>query len=97
MTQNVATEQLHHDWVKGLAAIPSRDFTLENVQDYIVRHSVRPETSTNIATSQRATTLAISSSRTKFRVHDHLLGGRQASRIHTIAIRIAGCPRLSAA
>jgi len=32
------------DWVKGLAAIPERDFTLENVQDYIIRHSVRPET-----------------------------------------------------
>ena len=32
------------DWVKGLAAIPGRDFTLENVQDYIIRHSARPET-----------------------------------------------------
>jgi len=30
--------------VKGLAAIPVRDFTLENVQDYIIRHAVRPET-----------------------------------------------------
>jgi cysteine dioxygenase len=45
MAQNVATEQLTiTDWVKGLAAIPDRDFTLENVQDYIIRHSVRPET-----------------------------------------------------
>jgi cysteine dioxygenase len=32
------------DWVSGLAAIPERDFTLENVQDYILHHSVRPET-----------------------------------------------------
>jgi len=32
------------DWVKGLAAITERDFTLENVQDYIVSHAVRPET-----------------------------------------------------
>ena len=45
MAQNVATEQLTiTDWVKALAAIPSHDFTLENVQDYILRHSVRPET-----------------------------------------------------
>ncbi len=32
------------DWVKGLAAIPERDFTLETVQDYILSHAVRPET-----------------------------------------------------
>src|SRR5882762_1349214 len=45
MAQHVATEQLTiTDWVKGLAVIPGRDFTLENVQDYIIRHSVRPET-----------------------------------------------------
>jgi cysteine dioxygenase len=45
MAQPVATEQLTiTDWVKGLAAIPERDFTLENVQDYILHHSVRPET-----------------------------------------------------
>src|SRR5260370_5122994 len=45
MAQNVATEQLTiADWVHGLAAIPERDFTLESVQDYIIRHSVRPET-----------------------------------------------------
>jgi cysteine dioxygenase len=30
-------------WVKGLAAIPERAFSLENVQDYILRHPVRPE------------------------------------------------------
>src|SRR5690349_14486992 len=34
MAQNVATEQLTiAEWVKGLAAIPVREFTLENVQD----------------------------------------------------------------
>jgi cysteine dioxygenase len=41
----VTTEQLAiTDWVKGLAAISERDFALENVQDYILRHPVRPET-----------------------------------------------------
>jgi len=45
MAQHVATEQLTiTDWVKGLAAIPGRDFALENVQDYIIRHSARPGT-----------------------------------------------------
>src|SRR5260370_7026193 len=45
MAQDVAAEQLTiTDWVKGLAALPERDFTLENVQDYIIRHSGRPET-----------------------------------------------------
>ena len=40
-----AVQQLAMDaWVKGLAAIPERDFTLENVQDYILGHSIRPET-----------------------------------------------------
>jgi cysteine dioxygenase len=32
------------DWVKGLAAIPERGFTLKTVQDYIVSHAVLPET-----------------------------------------------------
>jgi cysteine dioxygenase len=32
------------DWVKGLAAIPEREFTLQNVQDYILSHVVRAET-----------------------------------------------------
>ena len=45
MPPQVAVEQLSiSDWVKGLSAIPERDFTLENVQDYIVRHGVRTET-----------------------------------------------------
>ena len=45
MHKQVTTEQLAiTDWVKGLAAIPERDFTLENVQEYILRHPVRPET-----------------------------------------------------
>ena len=42
---NVATEQLTiQDWVKGLAAIPARDFTLENVQNYVLQRAVLPET-----------------------------------------------------
>ena len=45
MPQHVATELLTiTDWVRGVAAIPERDFTLENIQDYVIRHNVRPET-----------------------------------------------------
>src|SRR5438128_4155753 len=45
MAQKVATEQLTiSEWVKGVAAIPVREFTLKNVQDYVVHHSVLPET-----------------------------------------------------
>ena len=45
MAPKVAVELLDiADWVKGLAATPERDFTLENVQDYVVRHAVRPAT-----------------------------------------------------
>ena len=42
---NVAAETLGiQEWVKGLAAIPARDFTLDSVQNYILHHAVRPET-----------------------------------------------------
>lgn len=45
MPNQLAVEQLAiADWVKGLAAIPEPDFSLENVQDYVVRHSVLAET-----------------------------------------------------
>lgn len=45
MQKQIATETLAiSDWVKGLAAIPEREFTLETVQDYILHHPVRPET-----------------------------------------------------
>ncbi len=45
MSKQLAVEQLSiSDWVKTLAAIRDRDFTLENVQDHIQRHAVRPET-----------------------------------------------------
>jgi len=45
MSEQLAIEQLAiSEWVKNLAAIPDRDFTLENVQDYILHHAVRPET-----------------------------------------------------
>ena len=41
----LASEQLSiDDWVKDLAAVPERDFTLETVQNYILQHPVRPET-----------------------------------------------------
>jgi predicted metal-dependent enzyme (double-stranded beta helix superfamily) len=44
MSKQLAIEQLDiADWVKGLAAIPDRSFTLENVQDFILHHAVRPE------------------------------------------------------
>jgi cysteine dioxygenase len=45
MHKQVTSEQLTiADWVKALACIPDREFTLANVQDYILRHSVRPDT-----------------------------------------------------
>jgi cysteine dioxygenase len=45
MEKQTLTETLDiADWVKGLAAIRERDFTLQNVQDYILAHVVRPET-----------------------------------------------------
>ena len=45
MQKQVTSEQLTiADWVKGLACIPDPEFTLHNVQDYILRHLVRPET-----------------------------------------------------
>src|SRR6202008_912986 len=41
----IASEQrVIDEWVKGLAAIPEGEFTLEGVQDYILQHAVRPET-----------------------------------------------------
>jgi cysteine dioxygenase len=32
------------DWVKNLAGIPEREFSLGTVQDYVQRHHVQPET-----------------------------------------------------
>ena len=44
MPQNVATEKLRiEDWVKGLSAIPEKEFSLKNVQDYVINHPVLPE------------------------------------------------------
>jgi len=44
MAQSVVTENLKiEDWVKGLASIPESDFSLQNVQDYVIRHTVRPQ------------------------------------------------------
>lgn len=44
MPQPVATQQMSiTEWVKGLAAIPAANFTLQNVQDYIIRNAVLPE------------------------------------------------------
>src|SRR6202790_1665042 len=40
-----AAERLNiQEGVKGLAAIPAKDFSLEAVQNYILTHGVRPET-----------------------------------------------------
>jgi cysteine dioxygenase len=45
MQKQVTTDHLAiADWVSGLAALSDRDFTLQNVQDYILTHPVRPET-----------------------------------------------------
>lgn len=45
MQKQATTDRLAiADWVKGLAGIRERDFTLQNVQDFILSHVVRPET-----------------------------------------------------
>jgi predicted metal-dependent enzyme (double-stranded beta helix superfamily) len=45
MKNQAAIEQITISaWVKELAAIPERDFTLDNVQNFVIRHQVRPET-----------------------------------------------------
>jgi predicted metal-dependent enzyme (double-stranded beta helix superfamily) len=45
MKNQAAIEQITISaWVKELAAIQERDFTLANVQDFVIRHQVRPET-----------------------------------------------------
>src|SRR5580700_3482207 len=44
MTKQLATEQITiSQWVKNLAAIPDREFTLDNVQNYVLAHQVQPE------------------------------------------------------
>ncbi len=48
MAHGITIEQLAiSEWMKGLAAIPEHEFTLSRVQDYIVRHAVRPESLRN--------------------------------------------------
>src|SRR5262250_2737460 len=45
MPKNLAVERLSiSDWVKNLSAIPAKDFTLENVQSYVIQYYVRSET-----------------------------------------------------
>jgi cysteine dioxygenase len=45
MQKQATTDRLTiTDWVKGLAGIPEREFTLETVQDYVLSHAIRPET-----------------------------------------------------
>lgn len=45
MPNNLAVEQLSiSDWVKNLAALPAKKFSLESVQNFVMRHHVRPET-----------------------------------------------------
>ena len=45
MPNNLTAAQLSiSDWVKNLAAIPARDFTLENVQNFVIQNHVRPDT-----------------------------------------------------
>ena len=43
-TQSPAKQIGIQEWVEGLAAMPAKDFTLENVQNYILTHGVKPET-----------------------------------------------------
>jgi cysteine dioxygenase len=44
MTKQLAVAEVAiSDWVKNLAAMPEREFTLENVQNYLLAHHVQPE------------------------------------------------------
>ena len=39
MPNNLTAAQLSiSDWVKNLAAIPAKDFSLENVQNFVIQH-----------------------------------------------------------
>jgi cysteine dioxygenase type I len=45
MPNNLTASQLSiSEWIKNLAAIPAKDFTLENVQDFVIQNHVRPQT-----------------------------------------------------
>jgi len=44
MPNNLTAAQLSiADWVKNLSAIPARDFSLENVQNFVIQNHVRPD------------------------------------------------------
>ncbi len=44
MPDNLTAAQLSiSDWVKNLAAIPAKDFTLETVQNFVIQNHIRPE------------------------------------------------------
>ena len=44
MLNNLTAAQLSiADWIKNLAAIPAKDFSLENVQNFVIQNHVRPE------------------------------------------------------
>ena len=44
MTKQLAVEQIAiSQWVKNLAVIPEREFTLNHVQNYVLAHQVQPE------------------------------------------------------
>lgn len=44
MPNNLTAAQVSiSDWVKNLAAIPAKEFTLENVQNFVIQNHVRPE------------------------------------------------------
>lgn len=43
MPQNIAAAQISiAEWVKGLAAIPEKEFALQTVQEYVIHHPVQP-------------------------------------------------------
>jgi cysteine dioxygenase len=47
MSNQLAVEQMAiTDWVKKLAAIPEREFTIETVHSYLLAHQIRPESLT---------------------------------------------------
>ncbi len=48
MSNQLAVEQLAiSDWVKNLATIPEREFSIETVHGYLLTHQIRPESLVN--------------------------------------------------
>jgi len=98
MPSRVASEQLAiSDWVKNLAAIPANDFSLENVQDFVMRHHVRPDTLDKyLYFSKGCYTRNLIFKNDLFECMTICWESASSAASTIIAIKIAGCPRPSA-